>query len=666
MEHKSTILIVDDEPAVLNVLESLLSSQGYNLISATTGKEALEKAEEKSPDLILLDVMMPDVNGFEVCRSLRANPIIAEIPVIILTGLGDRESKLKGIESGADDFLTKPFDRTELIARVRIITRLYRYRQLENKISRLSSVYDISSTMNSTVDIDALLEFIILQTKELINVEGASILFYDNEKEELYFPTVAVEHKGVKNCLRESRFSIYSGIAGWVAREEKSALVLDAEKDERFCKDIDKNTGFITKSVLCVPLHGENGIIGVLELVNKKNGNFTEDDQILLEAMSTNISASIEKAILHRDLQRAEALLRRHNLKMKKQDRRNYCFENIVGNSPAIIELIRNSEEVSLTDTNVLIHGETGTGKELLAQAIHNSSLRAENNFVPINCGAIPENLLESELFGHEKGAFTSATSRKIGRFEEADGGTLFLDEIGDMPLNLQVKLLRVLEEGIIRPLGSNQDVIVDVRVIAATHQDLAKLVSKKEFRHDLYYRLKVFELELPPLKDRKEDIPLLIKHFIADYNEKMGKQIIGVEDDALDALYAYDYPGNIRELRNIIESTMILCKSNMINCEILPEEIRNAGLVNSDKILIAKKTKVVPRNNEELKYIKAKARKRAEEQVERIFLAELLSETQGNISEAAREAGMNRSWLAQLVSKHQLDLSRFRENTGS
>ncbi len=528
-------------------------------------------------------------------------------------------------------------------------------------IARLSALYDISSALNSIVDIDELLRFIIQQTKKLLNVEGVSILLWDRQTDELYFPIVAAEEENVAARLKQSRFSTSSGIAGWVVNEGKPALVRDVSVDQRFYKKVDKSTGFITRSILCVPLYGSDSILGVLEVVNKKEGEFTEDDQGLLETMAGNIAVSIERVQLYKGLQKAEALLRRQNAELRQSIHQKYRFQDIIGNSQIMMDLLQKSEQVAFTDATVLIYGETGTGKDLLAQAIHYSSPRARNSFVPINCSAIPENLLESELFGHEKGAFTDAVDRRIGRFEEANGGTLFLDEIGDMPMSLQVKLLRVLEGNTVRPLGSNVDISVDVRVITATHSNLTNLVAEKRFRQDLYYRLRVFQLELPPLRARREDIPLLINHFITYYNEKMGRNIQDIDDSALDILYNHDYPGNIRELQHFIESAMIVAKGNVLTPASFPREIRGTFARDED-LLTGVKSLPVPRNNAELKTAKAEARRKAEERVELMFLNDLLSETHGNISEAARHAEMNRSWLSQLVSKHQLDLRQFRD----
>jgi Nif-specific regulatory protein len=532
-----------------------------------------------------------------------------------------------------------------------------------SKAERLAGdFYDISSALNSAIDVNTLLKSIIQKTKQLLNVESISVLFWDQEKNELYFPIVIIEEEEIGSRLKQIRFPTDSGIAGWVFRKGKSALVQDVSVDKRFCRGIDENTGFATKSILCVPLRGKEGILGVLEAVNKKESEFEEDDEHLLEAMADNIAISIERENLYQDLQEAEALLRRQNAELRRAVKRKYRFGNIVGNSDKMMDVLKKAEQVALNDSTVLIYGETGTGKELIAQAIHQSSPRSSKNFVPINCGAIPENLLESELFGHERGAFTSATVKRIGRFEEADGGTLFLDEIGDMPLSLQVKLLRALQEGVIQRLGNNQNIPVDIRVIAATHGDLAQLVAEGKFRQDLYYRLKVFELEIPPLRERKADVPLLINHFIVHYNEELGKQVVGLGDDALDVLCHYDYPGNIRELQHIIESAMILCEGNTIAIDDLPREMRTST-TSDKKVIVSEGHITIPKNNEELKAAKADARRKMEKRVERLFLTELLSSTNGNVSEAARKAGMNRSWLAQLVSKHQLDLSRFRKS---
>jgi DNA-binding NtrC family response regulator len=664
MDHTSTILIVDDEKSGRDILKGLLIKQGYNLVFATNGKEALNKAKAITPDLILLDVMMPEMDGYEVCKNIRSDPVLEEVPIVMITALGDRKSRLRGIESGADGFMSKPFDAMELQTRVRTITRLNRYRrmlltnrQLEKKVTQLSALYDILGTLNSVTDINALLKSIAQKTQKLMAVERISIFFWDGDKEYLR-PVIIWEADSNQNQTEHK--PVASEVAEWVFHEGKPASIQNMEKNLHISEISDKSSEIknevIIESVLCVPLRGREKIIGVLEVINKRDGDFTEEDQELLEAMADNIALSIERVNLYQDLQKAEALLRRQNAEMRLSVKKKYRFSNIVGNSEAITETLKKTEQVALTDSTVLIYGETGTGKELLARVIHESSTRSQKNFVPINCGAIPKNLLESELFGHEKGAFTGATKKRIGRFEEADAGTLFLDEIGDMPLNLQVRLLRVLQEGVIQRLGSNNDISVDVRVIAATHENLTDLVAKGRFREDLYYRLKVFELELPPLRERRGDILLLINHFIPHYNEELGKQIAGVDESVLEVLCEYDYPGNIRELQHIIESAMIMCKEDMITLNALPKELRSSTLLKKKKLNMESIN--IPTNKEELRAARADAQR----QVEILFLREILSATDGNVTEAARRTGMNRSWLSELIGKHNLDLDQFRD----
>jgi len=258
------------------------------------------------------------------------------------------------------------------------------------------------------------------------------------------------------------------------------------------------------------------------------------------------------------------------------QDGNPRRFEQIIGNSPALESVLEQVEQVAPTDSTVLIQGETGTGKELISRAIHNLSMRCGRPFIKLNCAAIPFDLLESELFGHEKGAFTGAIAQKIGRFETADKGTLFLDEVGDIPLALQPKLLRVLQEQEFERLGGTRTHKVDVRLVAATHRNLADMVKRNEFRSDLYYRLNVFPIPLPPLRERREDIPALVEHYVEIYARRMGRQIEHIPPETMSALTSYQWPGNIRELQNFIERSVILTSGNALHPPL--ETLRSAA----------------------------------------------------------------------------------------
>jgi two-component system response regulator GlrR len=309
-----------------------------------------------------------------------------------------------------------------------------------------------------------------------------------------------------------------------------------------------------------------------------------------------------------------------------------------VTRSPNIESMLQQAKMAAISDASILIRGESGTGKEMLARAIHRASPRRNKPFVAINCGAVPESLLESELFGHAKGAFTGATRDHKGLFQAADGGTLFLDEIGDMPLPIQVKMLRVLQERIVRPVGSTQNTPVDVRIIAATHRNLAEMMEDGHFREDLYYRLNVVTLELPALSARREDIPLLASHFLTLNAQRYGKQVHGFAPDALELLVSAPWPGNIRQLQNIIEQAVVLCTTPLITTSLLQKGLnwRRAG------------DGIAPFDE-------------ARRNFERDYLARLLKATNGSVTQAARLAQRNRTEFYKLLDRHQLTPSLFK-----
>ncbi|CNG55295.1 two-component system response regulator GlrR [Yersinia enterocolitica] len=311
--------------------------------------------------------------------------------------------------------------------------------------------------------------------------------------------------------------------------------------------------------------------------------------------------------------------------------------EEIVTRSPVMLRLLEQAKMVAQSDVSVLINGQSGTGKEVLAQAIHAASPRAKKAFIAINCGALPEQLLESELFGHAKGAFTGAVSRREGLFQAAEGGTLFLDEIGDMPLSLQVKLLRVLQERKVRPLGSNRDLSIDVRIISATHRDLPKAMAKNEFREDLYYRLNVVNLKIPALHERSEDIPLLANHLLRESAKRHKPFVRSFSTDAMKRLMTASWPGNVRQLVNVIEQCVALTSAPVISEALVEQALEGENT--------ALPTFVEARNQFELNYLR-----------------KLLQITKGNVTQAARMAGRNRTEFYKLLSRHELDANDFKE----
>ena len=319
------------------------------------------------------------------------------------------------------------------------------------------------------------------------------------------------------------------------------------------------------KSGCSVPLITHDRAVGALSVVSAQENAFTEADAWLLSQCAKQIAIAVENVLAYQEIENLKDKLNKEKLYLEDEIRSELNFEEIIGESPAIKKVLKQVDIVAPTDSTVLILGETGTGKELLARAIHDRSKRRERTFVKLNCAAIPTGLLESELFGHERGAFTGAIATKVGRFELADGGTLFLDEVGDIPLELQSKLLRVLQEQEFERLGSTRTIKVSVRLLAATNRDLLEMVEEKQFRGDLYYRLNVFPLTVPALRDRREDIPLLVRYFVQQLARRMDKTIDTIPTASITALSRYDWPGNIRELENLIERAVILTQSTAL-----------------------------------------------------------------------------------------------------
>jgi formate hydrogenlyase transcriptional activator len=324
-------------------------------------------------------------------------------------------------------------------------------------------------------------------------------------------------------------------------------------------------TGLIHSCCL-LPLFSGERAVGVLILASSRESAFTDEDFAFLGPVANQIALAVQNAMAYGEISQLKERLVRENVYLESEIRSELHFEEIVGSSQALKLVLREIETVAPADSTVLIYGETGTGKELIARAVHNLSSRKSNAFVKLNCAAIPTGLLESELFGHEKGAFTGAISQRVGRFELAHRGTIFLDEVGEIPLELQPKLLRVLQEREFERLGSTRTLRTDARLIAATNRDLKTMVGEQKFRSDLYYRLNVFPIRVPALRERKEDIPLLVRHFVQQFSQQNNRVINTIPSETMEALVRYHWPGNIRELQNVIERAVILSKGTMLN----------------------------------------------------------------------------------------------------
>ena len=321
------------------------------------------------------------------------------------------------------------------------------------------------------------------------------------------------------------------------------------------------------KSGVSAPLVLRDQVLGTLNIASFHDEVFGEEHLELLTQVATQVAIGLDNALAYQKIKELNEQLEQENVYLRDEIRTEHNFEDIIGNSAALKRVLEQLEIVAPTDSTVLIQGETGTGKELIARALHNLSARKECPFVKLNCAAIPTGLLESELFGHEKGAFTGAISQKVGRFELAHGGTIFLDEIGEISLELQTKLLRVLQEKEFERLGSTRTIQVDVRLVAATNRDLENMVETNQFRSDLYYRLNVFPITVPALRDRPEDIPILVRYFTQRYATRMNKPIETIPQKTINQLSHYHWPGNVRELENLIERAVILSQGSDARC---------------------------------------------------------------------------------------------------
>jgi DNA-binding NtrC family response regulator len=497
-EWKGTerVLIVDDVISNVELLSRALEPVGYEILVAQNGEDALRIAARAQPHLILMDVMMPGLDGLSTCRRLKQDPQLAAIPVIFITALDERESVVRGFAAGAIDYVVKPFHAEEVLLRVEHQLRLHRLnRRLEDKNAELLA--------------------------RMAEVEEANRQLAQ-ERDKLARTEQALQTVDNQLSVLSEREAKRWGIAGFIGKSATMTRILN---------DIRK-------------LHQSAG-------------------------------------------------------------------------------------------TSVLITGESGTGKELIARAIHHGSPRAQHAFIPVNCVAIPAELAESMFFGHCKGAFTGAHTEQKGFFELANGGTLFLDEIGDMPIGLQAKLLRVLEDGEVRPVGSHRALRTNVRVLAATNVDLQKNITEGRFRADLYYRLARFHVQLPPLRQRRDDIALLVQHFLELLALEMGVRTPAISHEAECALNHYDFPGNIRELKNLLERALILSGGNTVQLEHL--QFQQTLFATAAKVSNTISLNPLPFNLKE---------------AELILMQRALDTASGNVSEAARLLGVHRSKLYRVMDR--------------
>lgn len=557
-----------------------------------------------------------------------ASPAPLEIPVDLVA-----ESLDRGVRTGRGDWLAIPMpmeadlgptalalrgatidEWEELAATLAVACRVVRGRALDrHRVVRLQRLLEMTHDWARTDNLEALLNRMAEVATELFACDRATIFLWDRPQRML----VGRPALGLEN--NELRVSDKAGVVGRTVQTGEPQRVDLADDRTMISHDVDRQTGYTTRTLLCVPLVGPGGeTLGAFELLNKHRGNFTPDDLTGLAELARYAAVALANT---REWQH---LLSRHRQMVAEVAGR----VEMVGNCPPIAALRSTISKVADTDLAILVLGENGTGKEVVAQSMHYQSRRRNEPFVAVNCAALTETLLESELFGHEKGAFTDARETRAGKFEVASGGTLFLDEIGDMSRGGQAKLLRVLEEKTVVRVGGNDPIETDVRVVAATNQDLAQLVREKKFREDLYFRLNVVTLELPPLRERGDDVLLLAEYFLQQHAATQGRRPLTLSAAAKKRLVAHRWPGNVRELRNLMERVAYLATGPRVEPEDLAFTLSPASLRSGGAFEIGLPLQTATQ----------------EFQVD--YIQRTIAQVRGNVTEAARLLGVHRSNL--------------------
>jgi Nif-specific regulatory protein len=484
----------------------------------------------------------------------------------------------------------------------------------------LGLLAEASAKINSTLDLKTVLDNIAESAAKVMNAQAASVLILDKSRHKLVFVSATGERS---HMIQGREFDADLGIAGQVASTGQATVVPDVHVDGAFYEGIDAISRFRTHALMAAPMIVDGEVIGVVEVLNRIEGTFTPTDLELLKVFANLAATGARNAQDHDRLRQQHQLLCDEVLR----------GDEIIGDSKAIREVRALCERVAPSPTSVLLLGETGTGKELFAKYIHNISPRADKPFVTVHCAAFAETLLESEIFGHEKGAFTGAVSQHVGRFELADGGTIFLDEVGEIPLATQVKLLRVLQEHSFERVGGSTTITCDVRVVTATHRDLKKQIERGAFRDDLFYRLNVFPITVPPLRIRTEDIPRLAEYVTARAAERTSRRPPRIAPVALEMLTRYKWPGNVRELQNIMERAVLMCDGDTIDMGDLPAEITGRATADNQQ--------------EEQGTLRG---------FERAMIVKALEECDWNQSHAARTLGISRDNLRYRIKKYKIE----------
>ncbi|MFO7957017.1 MAG: nif-specific transcriptional activator NifA [Candidatus Brocadiia bacterium] len=510
----------------------------------------------------------------------------------------------------------------------------------EREVQELSLLFELSQRLAFSMDLREVVKPFLRTLAEHMGMERATLTLLNRETGEIF---IQEAHGLSESEMERGRYRLGEGITGRVVASGEPAVIPRISEEPGFLDRTGARSRLEEQDVsfICVPIKLGNEVIGALsaDRLHEEGHPFDEDVRLL-----SIIASMIAQAVrLRQSVEEERQRLLEENVRLQQELEDRFQPSNIIGTSremQAVYDLI---SKVTQTETTVLIRGESGTGKELVAHAIHYNSPRASRPFVRVHCAALPETIIESELFGHEKGAFTGAVQQRKGRFELADGGTIFLDEVGDLSASTQIKLLRVLQEREFERVGGTKTVRVDVRVIAATNRDLEELIEEGEFRRDLYYRLNVFPIHVPPLRERRTDIPLLVDHFVEKYGDRAGKTVHRVSGPALDMLMSYDWPGNVRELENCIERAVLMTPDDTIRVSHLPPTVQadEAGVEGPPETLPAML-----------------------DRLERRLILEALKASNGNMAQAARDLGITERVMGLRVEKYDLEPGKYRTSS--
>jgi len=505
------------------------------------------------------------------------------------------------------------------------------------KINELNLIYSISQTLDRSLDLDQIIQPVLKTLSEQLGLIRSTVTLFNRQSEKIQ---IEAAHGMTSKEQQKGKYNLGEGIIGRVIKTGEPVMVPDISRNSDFLDKTESRGQHVHKtlSFICVPIKIENITIGALSADKQYENNFNssnqqtpkelDEDMKLLSIIGSMIAGAVK---VRRKLQEEQEKQQSENKKFKPLD--------IIGKSTSMLEVYDLIKQVASSDATVLIRGESGTGKELIAQSVQRNSLRKNKPFIKVNCAALPESIIESELFGHEKGAFTSAVSKRIGRFELADGGTIFLDEIGDLSPATQVKLLRVLQEKEFERVGGTETIKVNVRLIAATNRPLENMMNQNLFREDLYYRLNVFPIHLPLLKDRRSDIILLADHFTEKYSKSTGKTIRRISTPAIELFMSYHWPGNIRELENCIERAVLLSTDGVIHGHLLPPSLQSAESTGTEL-------------HETLK--------NAVEKLEKELIFDALKTSKGNKAKAARQLGLTDRKMGLRVDKYNIGTEQF------